>query len=60
MLKVDEKRCPQNHSCPAVKVCPTGAIIQIGYDLPVIDQEKCVMCKKCVSFCPMKAIREIN
>lgn len=55
---VDEKRCPQNHKCPAVRVCPVGAIVQEGFAAPTIDQEKCIKCKKCVMFCPMGAIQE--
>lgn len=55
---VDEKRCPQNHSCPAIRVCTVGAITQDGFTLPIIDSEKCIQCKKCVKFCPMGAIQE--
>lgn len=54
---VDTHRCPQNHSCPAVRVCPVGAIIQNGFDAPTIDEKKCIKCKKCVMFCPMRAIQ---
>ena len=53
---VDKNRCPQNHPCPAVKVCPTGAIKQNGFAAPVIDEEKCIQCEECVMFCPMGAI----
>lgn len=55
---VDSARCPQNHACPAVRVCPVGAITQKGYGLPEIDQQKCICCKKCIKFCPMRAIKE--
>ena len=54
-MQVDPKRCPQNHPCPAVRVCPVGAIIQRGNGLPEIT-DKCIDCGKCISFCPMKAI----
>jgi Fe-S-cluster-containing hydrogenase component 2 len=54
---VDKKLCPQNHPCPAVRVCPVGAIKQNNFDLPIIDEEKCIKCKKCVKFCPMGAIQ---
>jgi len=57
-IVVDKNRCPQNHSCPAVRVCPVGAIKQNRFDLPEIDQEKCTKCKKCVMYCPMGAIQE--
>lgn len=50
---VDEVRCPQNHPCPSVKVCPVDAIIQKGYKAPTIDYDKCIKCKKCISYCPM-------
>jgi len=56
-ITVDMNRCPQNHPCPAVKVCPVGAIVQKGYDAPTIDMGKCIKCKKCVKFCPMGAIK---
>lgn len=56
-ITVDKRRCPQNHACPAVKVCPAGAIRQTGVGLPEIDQEKCIKCKKCIMFCPMSAIQ---
>lgn len=56
MLKVVKERCPQNHSCPAVNVCPVNALIQDGYDAPKVDYDKCIKCGKCVKFCPMKAL----
>jgi ferredoxin len=49
-------RCPQNHPCPAVRVCPVGALNQKGYDAPVVDDEKCMDCGKCVRTCPMGAL----
>lgn len=39
-LTVDNLRCPQNHRCPLLTVCPVGAITQSGFGLPVIDPEK--------------------
>ena len=29
VVKID--RCPQNHPCPSVKVCPVGALSQQGF-----------------------------
>lgn len=55
---VDKSRCPQNHSCPSVRVCPAGALIQEGFRAPRVDAEKCVVCKKCVRYCPMGAIQD--
>ena len=55
-LQVDKQRCPQNHTCPLLRVCPVGAISQNGYGLPVIDAEKCTECGKCKRNCAMGAI----
>ena len=55
-ITIDKKRCPQNHSCPAIQVCPVYAIRQYGFDVPTIDREKCTKCKKCVNYCPKGAI----
>lgn len=54
--QVIKRLCPQNHPCPSVRVCNAGAISQEGYNAPVIDEEKCTGCMKCVKFCPMRAI----
>jgi len=50
-VKVNSNRCPQNHPCPVVRVCPTNAIKQQGYGAPVIDNDKCVDCGRCLRFC---------
>lgn len=57
-MYVNKNRCPQNHRCPSIQVCPVGAITQEGHSLPVIDEEKCIDCGKCVRFCPLGAITE--
>lgn len=57
-MTVDPNRCPQNHKCPALTVCPVGAIMQKGNGLPEIAQDKCIDCGRCISFCPMKAFRK--
>ncbi len=56
VLAVSKARCPQNHLCPSVRVCPTGALKQTGYAAPVVDEEKCVKCGSCVDFCPRGAL----
>jgi len=56
VLAVKKSRCPQNHSCPSVRVCPVGALSQKGNEAPVVDMEKCIKCGKCVRFCPMRAL----
>ena len=55
-LIIVKERCPQNHKCPAVNVCPVGALSQEGMSAPTIDHEKCIKCGKCSNFCPMKAL----
>lgn len=55
-LMVNIARCPQNHPCPSVKVCPVGALAQRGFKAPTADQGKCIKCGKCVKYCPMRAL----
>lgn len=58
-LVVNAKRCTQNHRCPAIAVCPKNAISQKNnFSLPVIDQEKCIVCGKCIHYCPMGAFEK--
>jgi len=59
-ILIHASRCPQNHRCPAMKHCPTGAITQNGYAVPVIDPEKCIECGKCVMVCPTGAMEDQN
>lgn len=58
MIIIDKRRCPQNHRCPSIGVCPVGAISQEGFGLPVVNQEVCIECGKCIQFCPMRAIQK--
>ncbi len=58
MIKIDARRCPQNHRCPAIRVCPFDAITQKGNGLPEVDPEKCTLCLTCTSYCPMGAIKD--
>lgn len=50
--------CPQNHRCPLTFMCPVGAISQNGFGLPVIDENKCIECGKCVRMCPTGAVKK--
>ena len=34
---------PQNHKCPAVNVCPVGALSQEDFNAPKIDYDKLVL-----------------
>ncbi len=56
VVKVIKERCPQNHICPAIKVCPVNAIKQAGFAAPAIKEEICIKCGKCTDFCPMEAL----
>ncbi len=51
MIAVQSQYCPQNHRCPTLRVCPTGALQQQGYNAPTIDVETCIECGRCVSSC---------
>jgi Fe-S-cluster-containing hydrogenase component 2 len=57
-MNVNANRCPANHPCPALRICPVGAISQNGNGLPTIDEKKCIRCGKCARVCPMGAIEE--
>lgn len=60
-LNIIIEKCPQDHKCPAVRICPVGALSQNGFEAPVIDKDKCIKCGKCSNFCPKNALvlREI-
>lgn len=55
-LKVIASRCPQNHPCPSIRICPVGALSQTGFFAPQVDAEKCIACGKCAHFCSMGAL----
>ncbi|NLG51784.1 MAG: 4Fe-4S binding protein [Chloroflexi bacterium] len=57
-IKVIPQRCPQNHPCPSVRVCPVGALTQVGHNAPQVDEEKCIDCGRCPRSCPMGALQK--
>ena len=59
-ITVNPQKCPQNHRCPSIAVCPKGAISQKDiYSLPEFDGEKCIVCGKCMKFCPKDAFERV-
>jgi len=57
-IYVEPTHCPENHPCPALRVCPVGALSQDGFAAPKVDEEKCTDCGACTSYCFLGAIRE--
>lgn len=55
-LQVIVANCPQDHKCPAVGVCPVGALSQEEFHAPTVDHDICIQCGECSTFCPMKAL----
>jgi NAD-dependent dihydropyrimidine dehydrogenase PreA subunit len=57
-IRVVAELCPKDHPCPAVEVCPVGALSQEEARAPVVEVEFCIECGECVQTCPTGAIRE--
>jgi Fe-S-cluster-containing hydrogenase component 2 len=58
-LIINKDKCPQNHKCPSMAVCPVEAITQKdNYSLPEIDEDVCIVCGKCIEFCPKGAFEK--
>ncbi len=55
-IVVNKNRCPQNHRCPSIRVCPVDALTQKGFAAPRVDMDACIKCGKCIKYCPMRAI----
>ena len=56
-LVIQKELCPQNHKCPAIRVCPVEAFSQQGTTVPSVDPEKCIACGKCTEACPTGALK---
>ena len=57
MINIVSERCPANHRCPAVMICPVDALEQAGFGVPKVDEDKCLDCGRCTYVCPTGAIR---
>jgi ferredoxin len=58
-LIVNRNKCPRNHKCRAVAICPVGAIAQKDRTcLPVVDADRCILCEKCIHICPKRAFEK--
>lgn len=55
-LIIDKDACPENHCCPAVDVCPTGALTQVDFQAPEVDYDVCIACGLCADVCPRRAL----
>ncbi len=55
-LIVIKEKCPQNHPCPSVSICPVGALKQSGHNAPTVDPDTCIRCGKCTYVCPRRAL----
>ncbi len=59
MVHVNERGCPKNHHCPAMRVCPANAIVQESpFHAPKVIHEKCTGCQRCVLACGVFEWRE--
>ncbi len=53
---VNKEKCPQDHRCPAMAICPKQSITQENiYALPQVNPETCILCKQCINYCPKGA-----
>ncbi|MFA6419601.1 MAG: 4Fe-4S ferredoxin [archaeon] len=59
MIKVNSSKCPANHKCPLVIVCPVRAITQKEFNAPEVDTRKCIECLKCVNKCAYQVFEKI-
>lgn len=56
-LVIQNRLCPKNHKCPAVKACPVNALSQEGTEAPTVNAETCIACGKCATVCPTGALQ---
>lgn len=58
-VKFEQTKCDLNPYCPAVRMCPTGALyVDRKTFRPSFDAEKCSGCGVCVPYCARGAVSE--
>lgn len=55
---INQNKCDKSPFCPVKRVCPVGAVNQAGFfgGQITINDEKCIGCGKCISYCPHQAV----
>lgn len=56
MPAVVRERCPQDHPCTCIKLCPVDALFQEGFEAPTVDKDRCIECGACMNSCPYQAL----
>lgn len=57
IAKIDASKCPQDHACPSVRVCPVGALTQDRKNTaPKVREDACIGCGRCAMTCPKGAL----
>ena len=61
-LYINKENCCGCSACYAI--CPVNAIFmepdEEGFLYPIVDEEKCVRCYKCISICAFKVEQEVR
>ncbi len=58
MPVIVQERCPQNHPCPCISLCPVDALSQNGFEASTVDKDSCIECGACVDACPYQTLTD--